>query len=192
MTRAKTNLCMTWRKRVDYFSGQGIATREGKRSQFLNLLLGKRNDSTSNAIKSLKVANVQPQIKTRSKQRFTNSFRSERRKENYSTVSSRNSKPHIVRNVNDLQKELRARKRQTEIDLAKRDRDFDTAAYLNRFDSTIFFSIGSKVSHIVHGKGTVVRSMNSQSSIDVVNVQFESGSTFSLPIQGSGLTLTRK
>lgn len=47
MTRAKTHLVLTWRREVSYFSGTTIKTKDGIRSRFLDILVGKQGDTSS-------------------------------------------------------------------------------------------------------------------------------------------------
>jgi DNA helicase-2/ATP-dependent DNA helicase PcrA len=47
MTRAKTELIMSWRKEVNVFTAKGIRTEERKLSRFLEILLKKKNDQTA-------------------------------------------------------------------------------------------------------------------------------------------------
>lgn len=47
MTRAKTHLVLTWRREVSYFSGATIKTKDGVRSRFLDILVGKQGDTSS-------------------------------------------------------------------------------------------------------------------------------------------------
>jgi DNA helicase II / ATP-dependent DNA helicase PcrA len=49
MTRAKTELMMTWRKEVKMFTANGVRTVERKRSRFLDILVGKKTITKGDA-----------------------------------------------------------------------------------------------------------------------------------------------
>ena len=181
MTRAKSNLCLTWRKSVDYFSGQGIATRQGKRSQFLNLLLGQEKKASGKAAEIDNTAITKRNISRRNLS-----------SQHQAKATILKQKLNIVRDMNDLEHVLNNRKEQERHrgGSNKRDDSFDASAYLKKVDSSIFFPIGSKVSHRIHGKGIVMKPLlndNCRSSLDIVTVKFENGSIYDLPMQGSGL-----
>lgn len=135
MTRAKTHLVMTWRREVMLFLPTGCKTIEPDRSRFLDALASKKKIPKQNA------AMVKSSI-SRTRERI-----GREKKHLYSILSE---------------------KRQT---VVKRDssrtksgKDYSNSAVISSlkesplldFDSSMFYPIGTLVTHRLHGKGCVV------------------------------------
>ena len=186
MTRAKTYLTITWRKSVTYFSGQGISTRDGKRSQFINLLLSKKGKAK------------QRRSIDRKDLTFASNISSEG--EDIPLKSAKKEK-HIIRDVNDIEQVLRSKVqgKKTVSQLrsspskhlmrqqSKHAKDSNISSYLTAIDSTLFYPVGSKVRHKTHGVGIVISPPSGLKSADYVRVKFETGLITELSVQGSRL-----
>lgn len=207
MTRAKTYLCMSWRKSVDYFSGQGIATREGKRSRFLNILVGKKNDTRTKG--DVKGGSKAPQLR---KSNVTEVRQRKFSSHNYFNKAKLDEKG-VIRNVDDLQQKLRSKVTHSGQRKSEFSRKADTRSSLqqpsylgkstsrlqkkrlsademeeifSQVNSSVFYPVGSKVRHRIHGSGIVINP-DDKASVDQVHVKFASGISLNIPINGGEL-----
>ena len=211
MTRAKSYLCMSWRKSVDYFSGQGIATREGKRSRFLNILVGKKNDTKT------KVGSEAPQVNRNRTTRLRKSNVTEVGQRKFSSHNNFNKakldKKSVIRSVDDLQQKLRSKVTHSGQRKSELRRKSDTRSSLqqpsylgkstrrlqkkslsademeeifSQVNSNMFYPVGSNVRHRIHGSGIVINP-DDKASVDQVHVKFASGISLNFPISGGEL-----
>lgn len=188
MTRAKTELVMTWRREVPVFTSNGISHVEKSRSRFLNVLvpskkakeyanpnpelniprslmgrqvgrLGGTRSITGSAISTTTERGVNPA------QHLSPPFLSESSTEDPgSKITTQSAK------VEGLSKAI------PEKQLKKK----------NPLDSTWFFPVGSEVVHKKMGKGTVMPPPQSDSLL--VRVQFDNGKDMEFPAQATDLS----
>jgi len=210
MTRAKTNLMLTWRKSVDVFRGQGgVSTISTDRSRFLNALVNSKGSIGSNDSKSDNKLSSSPQssksmLSHRTSTRVQSNSKNSERSNNYSpqrtTTAHEKSRQHPQkverRNVGknhilsrtDLIKRRQERSSNND-DLSSFSKKVDAIGEFPSMDVTLIYPIGSKVVHTIHGDGIIVSKEHSTSSErnDFVSVKFASGLCIEFPTENNGL-----
>ena len=211
MTRAKTNLILTWRKSVDVFRGQGggVSTISTDRSRFLNALVNSKGSIGSNDSKADHKLSSSPQssknmlpqrTSTRVQSNSKNSERShnhspqrtasahEQTKRHPQKVERRNVEENHILSRTDLIKRRQERSSQDD-DLSSFSRKVDAIGEFPSMDVTLIYPIGSKVVHTIHGDGVIVSKEHNTSSerSDSVSVKFVSGLCIEFPTENNGL-----
>ena len=200
VTRAKTHLVLTWRKQVMTFFGKGVKVLDTDRSRFLNTLVAKKKTpKTRQGLKgadynvSRKIQRPSPDTRPRSlqgmsvtqmphnvpKEVLSRLHKAELERSNKFQNRGRNIFPR----EQSAKRSPQPRKRTPFVTSAQ--------AQPPTLDSTMFFPIGSSVTHPVHGLGEVLPISNTvDSSTDggmVVRVAFKCGIEIDLPLLNSGL-----
>lgn len=200
MTRAKSELIMTWRQRATIFTSDGLKTVDRTRSRFLDALVSKKiNDnstkkqsvsmrtSTSTSVtdkaRQIKAWSATP-LSTQSSKRFQGTARvgSDLRR---SVLNQTPRRPQAPKEAQSLQLacEFVGKKPLTP------SRQTSPKSSSNAVDASWFFPIGSKVRHIRFGEGTVLPPNFSDSdNCEAVLVAFNSGEQREFPVQTTDLS----
>ena len=206
MTRAKTELLLTWRKEVSVFTSNGIKTYKRIRSRFLDVLAKSKKSKGIG-----KSGESRAELRSKPNRKFP--YEKETNLASFSTVAGQGyrtvQKPPSL-STTPLEKKSRL---PYETRLDKKSRSVMTSAYppqrdtgrlpkqksatpltnnsasnadqTGGLDSTWFFPIGSKVEHRHYGRGTVKSPPPSDAM--KVNVEFEDGTSKDFPLEGSHL-----
>ena len=213
MTRAKSELVMSWRKEAAIFTGEGMAMVKKQRSRFLDAIAPKSSKKSNTSKQTFSVPSTTKSHRYYSSQspswgadpnrsyattrsgldtkRRTLSTPVERFKGTGSVYAERpmlsrleaNPEQNSMRKQEPLQRKKVMQKRTNR----KADRYVTPAPVAPRQpDPSWFFPVGSTVMHQTRGKGTVV-----PSGIDnmEVSVQFSNGETVCFPVTGEGIAL---
>ena len=216
MTRAKSELIMTWRRNVPVFTPSGIRTVEKSRSRFLDILAPKKSrprlksstkpskrgfnhhetisESYSNGRKySSFDPKKPPRMKVGRKSAFSGTTAV------YDTVV--NKSPHRFTKHHDSVQRHKSdskNKRQNlhtpfpikdHRPITARKAPSGRESRLDLVDSTWFFPVGTLVEHTNHGFGVVQQPLNGEEKEQSVRVRFESGEVLIFPAEGDELRL---
>jgi ATP-dependent exoDNAse (exonuclease V) beta subunit len=205
MTRAKSELIMTWRQRATIFTADGLKTVDRFRSRFLDALVSKKANGSSTKKSSvsmrpstsISVMDKAQQIKALAKQ-------SSKRLYGTSSAYGKEAQMPSPRNGKDVRPSAfnQAPRRPQS---PKASQSFLTAAVgkmplpphrepnpkssSKAIDASWFFPIGSKVRHKHLGEGIVLQSnVSDADSCDAVLVEFQTGEQREFPVQTTDLS----
>jgi DNA helicase-2/ATP-dependent DNA helicase PcrA len=205
MTRAMNILILTWRRSVNVWFKEEMMSKEVDRSRFLDPILKNPQDSGM-------ASATRDRSSSRSNKQST-SFSSSDDSNSSKQINSKNPMNSPTRMVPSKSSEV-FRSRSTTLhkepwkqiwhgnSSVKERSDFGPSR-ANNFkknvgaisgdviditdDSSLFYPIGSKVIHKIHGEGTVTQNDSGQSM--KVSVKFDGGLAFDFPIENNGLRL---
>jgi len=181
MTRAKTHLIMTWRREIIKFFGQGIKVQKGERSRFLDVFVTKKSS------KNRKASKGRQRVLKASERRSNSDYIQSKGKNNLRRET------YLSPNASEIELEAR---RQVLLDNRRHKKDhFNKEADRApppEFDSTVFYPIGTRVRHVIHGDGEVISppsSSSHDSSLVLVKFNDEPRFEYSFPVRDSMLQL---
>jgi DNA helicase-2/ATP-dependent DNA helicase PcrA len=208
MTRAMNILILTWRRSVNVWFKEEMISKEVDRSRFLDPILKNPQDLGM----ALPSSAIRDRSSSRSNKQST-SFSSSGDSNSSRQINSKNPMNSPTRMVPSKSSEV-FRSRSTTLhkeppkqiwhgnSSVKERSDFGPSR-ANKFkknvgaisgdviditdDSSLFYPIGSKVIHKIHGEGTVTQNDSGQSM--KVSVKFDGGFVFDFPIENNGLRL---
>lgn len=192
MTRAKSELIMTWRQRATIFTPDGLKTVDRTRSRFLDVLVSKKVSASSTKKSSVSMRtdisamDKAQQIKAWSGTAMSKqspSFLGQGRDVRPSTFSQKPQRPQAPKATQSFSPAV-----DRKMSLPPR-REPNRSAVTNSMDASWFFPIGSKVRHKHLGEGIVLPpNVANADNSGAVLVEFHTGEQHEFPVQTKDLS----